>query len=355
MPVVFAGNDNSDIGIIEVVMKRIITLLLVITTLLSCLFSFSSCSNDKNINEPGSSVIDHAYNEGGCVPGQIVDSGVALVTRKLSASEYETYDVSESAESAYVVNATVKPEDALDKRLIWTISWSDESGWASGKDITDYVSLEGSDDNAAVITCYQAFGTQISVNACLAVDSTKSAVLTLDYAARVAGYRIDFGDWTYKNMNFEDDDVVTSPVLLDVGSNSECSGVLNVTPFLSSVYTVKDNFSVKAICVLAGDHHFTYKGLSMSFYGGFFSIADVDVYGKMISFGLDEINTWWFWEPDDRYKVYFSSFEPENLFEFLSEMNGQTLFSLKLQFEGTYSSFECEVPIVCGGVKNSAA
>ena len=84
-----------------------------------------------------------------------------LTASKLSSSEYAENGVSTQAESAYTLTATVKPEDAENKAVDWSIAFVNaSSAWASGKSVTDYVTVTPSADGAltAVVTNLGEFG-----------------------------------------------------------------------------------------------------------------------------------------------------------------------------------------------------
>lgn len=83
-------------------------------------------------------------------------------------------------ESTYKLTATITPDNATKKDLIWTVEFKNpNSSWASGKKINDYVNLT-SDQNTATIKMLKRFGEQILIKA-TATDYTKvSATCTVD-------------------------------------------------------------------------------------------------------------------------------------------------------------------------------
>ncbi len=104
--------------------------------------------------------------DGGGIISESESQGMQLTASKLSSSEYAENGVSTQAESAYTLTATVKPEDAENKAVDWSIAFVNaSSAWASGKSVTDYVTVTPSADGAltAVVTNLGEFGEQIKV------------------------------------------------------------------------------------------------------------------------------------------------------------------------------------------------
>ena len=101
--------------------------------------------------------------------GALIDAGrsngVKLTSTKLTAGEYAANGVSAQTESAYTLTANVSPEDALGN-VDGTVSFTTAaSAWASGKTVTDYVTVSTATDGAltAVVENKAAFGEQIQV------------------------------------------------------------------------------------------------------------------------------------------------------------------------------------------------
>ncbi len=83
-----------------------------------------------------------------------------------------------------LLTATIMPENYNGNRALdWTIAFKDpSSAWASGKTVTDYVTVTPTEDGAltAEVSYVQAFGEQIIVTVSLRADSTKNATCTVD-------------------------------------------------------------------------------------------------------------------------------------------------------------------------------
>ena len=74
-------------------------------------------------------------------------------------------DVSTASEGI-TLTATISPETADNKSVDWSVSFvNPSSSWASGKTVTDYVTVTPTSDGAltANVNCLKAFGEQIKV------------------------------------------------------------------------------------------------------------------------------------------------------------------------------------------------
>ena len=127
-------------------------------------------------------------------------NGIRLMSMKLAPMQYAAYGVAANAESAYTVTATVYPEDAANKLLDWTVSFKNASStWASGKKVTDYVTVTPSSDGAltAVVQNIAAFGEQVVVKVTSRVNTSAYATLNVEYLQRTTGYTLSLDGKTY--------------------------------------------------------------------------------------------------------------------------------------------------------------
>ena len=85
---------------------------------------------------------DQTLEEGGMQIGEAQGSGIKVMSKTITAAEYEEYGISPMAESAQQLTATITPEDATNKAVDWTVRFKDASSeWATGKTVTDYVTV----------------------------------------------------------------------------------------------------------------------------------------------------------------------------------------------------------------------
>lgn len=118
-------------------------------------------------------------------------AGIRLMAMKIPVAEYKTYGVSVQAETAYTVTATVYPADAANQKVDWSVSFANASStWASGKKVTDYVTVTPSADGAltAVVQNVAAFGEQIVVKTTSRDNTAAYATLNVEYLQRTTGY-----------------------------------------------------------------------------------------------------------------------------------------------------------------------
>lgn len=109
---------------------------------------------------------------------------IAIAEERIAAEDYAAYGIAEDAERAYVLTATVTPEDA--GTATWTLAFANPSGaWAKGKSVSDYVVLEDLGDNTATVACRQAFGEPVVVTA--SADGASDSC-TLQYERRLKGF-----------------------------------------------------------------------------------------------------------------------------------------------------------------------
>ena len=134
---------------------------------------------------------------GGVIISESESQGMQLTASKLSSSEYAENGVSTQAESAYTLTATVKPEDAENKAVDWSIAFVNaSSAWASGKSVTDYVTVTPSADGAltAVVTNLGEFGEQIKVTVTSRGNPSAKAECTVDHIQKVIEPYLTIGE-----------------------------------------------------------------------------------------------------------------------------------------------------------------
>lgn len=177
---------------------------------------------------------------GGAVIGEAQENGIQMMKTAIPVEEYAAYGVSEQAEKAYTITATVKPDDATNKKVNWSLAFANaESTWAKGKNLSDYVTVtaSGTTNSTAVLTCKQAFGEQILLTATSDDDSTKSAVCTVDYAQKVTNASLSFGSLTLENNG-------TLSPKFQIAADMTGSGGKAALNYTSDVYTIADTFTV---------------------------------------------------------------------------------------------------------------
>lgn len=126
-----------------------------------------------------------AENNGLIVTPTVSNSLMRLAASPLSASEN---DIATVAENSYTLTATIEPSNASNQTLDWAAVWKDSaSSWASGKTVTDYVTVTPTSSGAmtATVSCLEAFGEQVIITATTKDGTNLSAQCTCDYVKRV--------------------------------------------------------------------------------------------------------------------------------------------------------------------------
>ena len=106
------------------------------------------------------------------------------------------------AETAYQLTATITPENATNKAVDWTIAFVNaESEWATGKTVTDYVTVTPTADGAltANVECLQAFGEQVRVTVTSRDNTSVKANATVDYTEKLSAVKATFGSTVLSN------------------------------------------------------------------------------------------------------------------------------------------------------------
>lgn len=144
------------------------------------------------------------------------------------------------------ITATVEPDNEAENTGVdWTATWKNaESVWASGKSVSDYVTLTpGGEDYAAsksvTLENLQPFAEQIVVKATARDDPEITATCTADYAQKPVNFTLSFGE---VSCNFGGDTDVT----LEINANADTApgGAADAQFTKSEVYSLSQEFTV---------------------------------------------------------------------------------------------------------------
>ena len=144
------------------------------------------------------------------------------------------------------ITATVEPDNEAENTGVdWTATWKNaESVWASGKSVSDYVTLTpGGEDYAAsksvTLENLQPFGEQIIIKATARDDPEITATCTADYAQKPVNFSLSFGE---VSCNFGGDTDVT----LEINANAETApgGAADAQFTKSEVYSLSQEFTL---------------------------------------------------------------------------------------------------------------
>ncbi len=90
--------------------------------------------------------------QSGFVLSEREESGIMLISANVAEDDFAAYGISPLSESAVTLTATVTPAEATYPQVDWTVSFASRSGWASGKNVSDYVTVTPSSDGARTAT-----------------------------------------------------------------------------------------------------------------------------------------------------------------------------------------------------------
>lgn len=257
-------------------------------------------------------------------------------------------DGTSAAYDSVTLKATVEPSNATDKRLDWSVSFVNPSdAWATGKTVTDYVTVTPTSDGAdtATVQCLQDFGAQIKVTAASRAYSDKKADCTIDFAKRIEDIVFSFqpssgGSAVVANAS---DETMTLPTW-------DCS--LTLTPsFTYSDFTVEDTFT-EDYTIVDGEGADTMYAALDDIGGATATISNaVPIYfddsssSYSMEYGfMDNLTI----RDEDVGSLYFgespSSFNA--VFEWLRDNSTSPIFAFEFELTGTYSSVSGSIDIL---------
>lgn len=151
---------------------------------------------------PKDEPVQEQPDEGGMEINESEEQGLSLMSASISPEDFADYGVSPLAESAYTVTATVTPALAVNKAVDWSVSWKNaSSSWATGKTVTDYVTVTPTSDGAltASVACIKEFAEQIIVTATSRDNHDAKGTCTVDYRQKYIGTEtsLSFNNSTY--------------------------------------------------------------------------------------------------------------------------------------------------------------
>ena len=132
----------------------------------------------------------------GAIIGESTGNGVKLMSAKIAKEDYADYGISPLAETAYQLTASIEPMDATNQEVDWSVSFVNaSSAWATGKTVTDYVTVTPTEDGAktATVANLGAFGEQIKVTVTSRDNPEATAECTVDYVNRLTSATVSIG------------------------------------------------------------------------------------------------------------------------------------------------------------------
>ena len=146
-------------------------------------------STNENPPKPIPNVTDENGNDlsGGEYYAMPKNMSFTAVTQANEAGE----EVSTSVTANII--ATITPSNAANKKVDWSAAFKNpESEWASGKALSEYISVTPAADGSlmASVTCYQAFGEQVILTVTSRENAEATASCTIDYKQQLVSYEL---------------------------------------------------------------------------------------------------------------------------------------------------------------------
>ena len=246
------------------------------------------------------------------------------------------------------ITATVSPDNSADNTgLDWSMAFKNSSSaWATGKTLSDYMTLTPSGTDAAgskkvSVKCLKPFGEQIVITATSQDNPEITASCTADFAQRIESATLKFGDL---NVNLGGDTNVKwelNPNGVGVG------GATSVTMEKSDVYTLAEDFTY-TVTLTSNNGFFQLDGKTITFTdpgdvttGGItFDYAQFDTLHMMI---IDRIDDFCFYEAS-----------VSELIPYFSEITDGYLFDVALTFTGEHTEQVFSSVLKVNGYTNSS-
>lgn len=192
---------------------------------------------------------EETADNGGAIIGESVGSGVKVMSAKIAPENYAANGVSAQAETAYTLTATVLPEKASNKAVDWTVSFvNPSSAWATGKTVTDYVTVTPTADGAltANVECLQAFDEQIKVTVTSRNNADATATCLVDYAERVSGYTLTLSNGGVTISSSDPEYTVTGKSSVSISKGEYTKTVGTIEENFTGTYVIRGNASFAA-------------------------------------------------------------------------------------------------------------
>lgn len=283
--------------------------------------------------------------QGGMLVEEGDSNGIALMSAKIAAADYDEYGVSPMAETAYTVTATVSGTEGADTSLDWSVVFVDpEDSWATGKNVTDYVTVTPTADGAltANVECLQAFGARIKVVAASRLSPSVKGEVFVDYARRVSDVSYQLAESLSGQTGFTSEIELFHYIQPTVAADS--SEQRFTYEFEKGVGTVDDSFDVSMELRFTTAFVEYGKTAISGFYPNsafFVSVGEYFDTGKdflVSAFGETWVNN------ADNFSLLIDALDSVQSSAPMVYSDG--VFHLLIRFEGEYSTHVEDIPIL---------
>ncbi len=227
-------------------MKRIFALILCVLMVFTCVFVTSCTPQDQTTDNSSTNTGENTENTEPQPLDNIPDVATMDGTPMVSKTTYKMARsgmvfatptaLSETASEGITLVATVEPSYATKTAVDWIVSFTNpESEWATGKTVTDYITVTPTEDGSltATLECLQPFGEQITVKVVSRENAEISDTCPLEYMRRVESVSLRVGDdYVFTpGVNYADFEVATG--------NLGTGGKVTLDVDFTDVYTIE--------------------------------------------------------------------------------------------------------------------
>ena len=263
----------------------------------------------------------------------------------------ESGDATDYEGETLTITATVSPDNSADNTgLDWSMTFKNpSSAWATGKTLSDYMTLTPSGTDAAgskkvSVKCLKPFGEQVVITATSQDNPEVTASCTADFAQRIESAALKFGDL---NVNLGGD----TNVKWELNPNGAgVGGATSVTMEKSDVYTLAEEFTytVKAESSYTEDNQFTLNGEGVSVTAP----GDITESGLTFNYALFETTQMMIF---DRIEDFvFDKATVSELIPYFSNITNGHVLNIRLTVTGVHSVTEYTSKIMVVGYTNSS-
>lgn len=269
---------------------------------------------------------------------------------------------SATASEGITVTATVLPETAVNKNVMWAVRFANaSSAWATGKTASDYVTVTPDAENSriATVVCNEAFGEQIILTVASVADPTKMASCTIDYAQSITDVSVKIGN---VDVNLGGETEVT----VDIGHNNiDRGGVIAIEYTMSEVYTIAvDADFTETLSFITDDvdkDNFTQTYPSGTTSSSYHNDAIEDAEGKTLYFDQRMFDAYNFYYTSANYATgdytgtttYFRDLDVsriESIFNTTGYCRDKVLWTVQLSIVSEYQTITLESDIIWASI-----
>jgi hypothetical protein len=321
--------------------RQIIAIVATCVAIMVCLTTICIGFNNRAQNT------ESVQNNGGMVVGECHNNGINVTSVKLMSDEYETYGVNENTETAFVLNATIKPDTAENQGVKWGIDWIDaEESFSSGKKVTDYVTVTP-DGLSAVVECLAPFGTKIIVTATSQDNPEIKATCSFDYAQKLLGVNVNIGNIPVVLNGITEVQYEVCPTITGMG------GEISVEMQTNDIYTIAQEYVATVLFNQDEnmDEWFRVKGNYPMNIQLLYSGID-NWLGESYYFDYaNDISRWYIDERNNA--IRFNEMTTAEVMEYMSNITSPTLAVMKVVVGSVYYSYTYTSKINCTGFTNN--